>query len=456
MLQKSPNPNQNNFLFPNLLDQLDPKEPLLILGNRICWNYFEDEFKDLYSDIGKPALPIRLMVGLIILKYLENLSDENLVKRWKQNPYYQAFCGQTEFQWKEPCDASELSRFRTRIKAEGGEKILASSIELFGKEVKEDEVCIDTTAQEKNITFPTDAKQYQKIRKGVLKIAKKEGIKLNRTYEKEVKQLKRNTEFGKSSKQKKNAKKATKRLKSIARRLYKEVRSQLSEEDERKYEEEFKLYERMLRQKRKDKNKLYSLHEPHVYCMAKGKIHKRYDYGVKASVVKTKENSVIIGALAFKENMYDGHTLESVLEQVERVAKYRPQIAVTDRGYKGVDKVGETLIVRPEIVKKAKTKKEQEQQRQSRQRFRKRAGIEPVIGHLKSDYRLNRNYLKGFLGDEMNIIMSAAAWNFNKYIRLIIEEMKPIFFPLFSKVLLFPLFFLLIYTRSIVCFFRVD
>lgn len=149
-----------------------------MLAANIPWQYFEDEFAPLYSHRGKPAKPIRLMVGLSILKHLEDLSDEVLVKRWVQNPYYQVFCGEAEFQWSLPCDPSDMTYFRKRIGETGFEKILSSSIALFGKTAQEEEVCIDTTVQEKNVTYPTDAKQYQEIRVKVLKIAKQEGIAL--------------------------------------------------------------------------------------------------------------------------------------------------------------------------------------------------------------------------------------------------------------------------------------
>ena len=185
---KSANPDQQSFLNPNLLDQLNPKHPLLQLARRIDWSFFEDEFATLYSHRGKPSKPIRLMVGLSILKHLEDLSDEVLIQHWVQNPYYQAFTGEVEFQWQLPCDPSDMTYFRKRIGPEGFEKILAVSIVLHEEKACEDEMCMDTTVQEKNITFPTDAKQYRKIHGQLLKLAREEGIALTRTHEKEVKE----------------------------------------------------------------------------------------------------------------------------------------------------------------------------------------------------------------------------------------------------------------------------
>ena len=234
---KIANPNQQSFLHPNLLDQLNPKHPLLQLAKQIDWIYFDSEFGSLYSHLGKPSKPIRLMVGLSILKHLENLSDEVLIQRWVQNPYYQSFTGEIEFQWQLPCDPSDLTYFRKRIGSDGFEKILAVSIALHQDKATEDEVCIDTTVQEKNITFPTDAKQYRKIHGQLLKIARSEAIVLSRTYEKEVKIHKLHTRFATHPKNRKKARKAVKRLKTISGRLLREIQRKMIAEQLEHYAE---------------------------------------------------------------------------------------------------------------------------------------------------------------------------------------------------------------------------
>jgi len=414
MKKPSPNSQQSSFLYPNLMDQLNPKHSLLQLAKAIPWNFLEAEFSALYSHRGKPAKPIRLMAGLSILKHLENLSDEVLVQRWVQNPYYQAFCGETEFQWKLPCDPSDMTYFRKRIGEKGFEKILSVSIVLFGEEAKEEEVCIDTTVQEKNISFPTDAKQYRKIIAQSIKMARRHGIKLERTYAKEVRQLKQHTRFGQHPKNRKKAGKAVKRLKTIAGRLVRVLKRELPDDVLRDHQESLALYERMLQQKRHDKNKIYSLHEPHIYCMSKGKDHKKYEFGTKASITKTKDSNIIIGALAFDRNIHDSHTLPDVLAQVNRLQAYQPGIALCDRGYRGKSRVKDTRIWIPKPPRKNAS---EALIREMRARFQKRAGIEPVIGHLKSDFRLGRNFLKGFVGDQINLMMAAAAWNFRKWMR---------------------------------------
>ena len=181
--------------------------------------------------------------------------------------------------------------------------------------------------------------------------------------------------------------------------------------------EKMALYERMLKQKRGDKNKLYSLHESHVYCMSKGKAHQRYEFGTKASITTTRDSGIVIGALAFEKNIFDGHTVPSVLAQVKRLLKRVPTIGIADRGYRGKSKVNDTRIVTPKPARRNASKETIEL---ARKRFRRRAGIEPIIGHLKSDHRLDRNFLKGFDGDQINLLMAAAAFNFKKWMREVI------------------------------------
>ena len=151
-------------LFFSLGSTLNHKHPLFIPANKIDWEMFEREFSPLYCpDNGRPAKPVRLMVGLLILKHIRDLSDESVVEQWSENNYYQYFCGEQEFQPRVPCEASELVHFRHRIGKEGIELILKESIRINGKDSNDKDVYIDTTVQEKNITFPTDDKLAKKI-----------------------------------------------------------------------------------------------------------------------------------------------------------------------------------------------------------------------------------------------------------------------------------------------------
>jgi len=166
------------------------------------------------------------------------------------------------------------------------------------------------------------------------------------------------------------------------------------------------------------RDKIYSLHEPHISCVAKGKEHKKYEFGAKASVVLTKTGGIIVGAVAHAENLYDGHTLPEVLQQTEALTGSVLAVAIVDRGYRGARRIGDTEILVPGLKPKEQTP---HHNRVMRQRFRRRCAIEPVMGHLKSDYRLARNYLKGFAGDTRNLLLAAAAWNFKKWLNLVVS-----------------------------------
>ena len=393
----------------DLSEMLNPKHPLYLLGERIPWEVFEKEFKDLYGKTGRPAKPVRLMTALLILKQLYDLSDESVIEAWVENPYYQHFSGMRTFQWKFPIDPTDLVYFRKRIGEKGVEKILEVSICMHGEKAKEKEVVIDSTVQEKNITFPTDTNLYRGIIEGCLRIAKEEGLTLRQSYSRTTKALLLDQRFRNHPKNYRKAIKAQKRLKTIAGRLVREIGRKTSE-----YSETLELYIKVLFQKKNDSNKIYSLHEPQVYCIAKGKENKKYEFGSKASIVVTKNSGIIIGALNFKENTYDGNTLSATLSQVESLTKNKPSFAICDRGYRGVSEINGTRILIPSRSKKNATPYEK---RKARLRFRRRAAIEPVIGHLKSDYGLARNYLKGHLGDAVNLMLAAAAFNFSKLMK---------------------------------------
>jgi len=346
-----------------------------------------------------------------------NLGDETFVDRWIENPYWQYFCGETFFQYEKPFDPSEFVHFRRRIGEVGAQKILKLSISLFdSKEVHEKEVLIDTTVQEKNITFPTDSKLHKKIIEGCRKIAEKEDITLRQSYRRIVKQLMIEQRFREHPKKRKKANAAARKLKTIAGRLVRDVERSLDEKDRLNcYDDQLWLYYRVLGQKRDDNNKIYSFHAPAVKCISKGKEHKRYEFGNKSSFVLTKKSGIVVGAMAFEDNIYDGHTLEPQLAQVEDLLGRLPETALVDRGCKGRKSI---LGVNIKIPGSGKGKTAY-QKAKDRERFRRRASIEPIIGHLKQDHRVLRNYLKGVEGDMINTLLAGAAFNMMKMLRKI-------------------------------------
>lgn len=420
MQGKNINKSQLNFLYQTLANQLNPKHELYLLAKEIDWDYFDREFATLYSKDGRPAHPIRLMVSLLLLKHMYNLSDEVLVEQqWEMNPYFQYFSGFDVVQWTHPCASSDLVYFRKRISTDGVEKILQHSIEKHGKDGKDKHVSIDTTAQEKNITYPTDSKLRKKIIDKCVKIATKERIVLRRSYKRTVKQLMRDQYNGNHPKRRKRANAAKRKLKTIAGVLVRELERKLPGEVFHIYKSEIELFNKVLAQEKNTKNKIYSLHEPEVYCMSKGKAHKKYEYGCKASIVLTQNTGIIVGAMTFKENKYDGHTLIDALNQTEVLTGQAPVTATVDRGYKGKKLIGDTQIYIPSPPKKKDTPY---QKSKKRKKFRRRAAIEPIIGHLKQDHRVDINYLKGQIGDSINFILAASAFNYKKLMEKLKEE----------------------------------
>lgn len=418
MLGKSEAQNQKHLFQPLLSEFINMNHELVLLANKIEWKKLEEEFSILYSKTGTPSKPVRLMSGLLILKQLYNLGDETIMQTWVRDPYMQHFCGEAHFQWKFPCDPSDLVHFRKRIGENGIEQIFQQSIHIFNRQMQEDEICIDTTAQEKNITFPTDTKLGIKIIKKCNKIAKSEGIEQRQRYTRKVKEYLLQSRFGNHPKRKKLAKKAQRKIKTIARRLINELERKLNAEKLSVYKQEINIFKKALNQKRNDSNKIYSLHEPDVACIAKGKAHKAYEFGSKVSIARTKTSGIIVGVLNFKGNPHDSQTIEPTLDQHQKLTGVRAKVAIVDRGY--VKKIIKgTQVLKPENGKGLSNY----QKRKNRLRFRRRAAIEPTISHLKHQYRMGKNFLRGVIGDKINAMMAAAAWNFKKWMR----ENKKIF-----------------------------
>ena len=415
--------HENNLFFQDLDSLLNPKNPLYKLSKEIPWEHFEKEFEKYYKNFGRPSKPIRLMVSLLILKQLNNLSDEEVVRRWVENPYWQYFSGMKVFQWEIPCDPTDLIYFRKRIGEQGVKEILKVSIDLHSKDLKTKEVIIDSTVVEKNITYPTDVKLTKKIIDKCNAISKKEGIKLRQSYTRTTKELLQKQRFTRSKKKKKEGLKARRKLKTIAGRLIRDLERKLPADRYEYYKNELELFKQVLLQKRTDKQKIYSLHEPYVKCISKGKESKKYEFGTKASFMITKDKGIIIGALNVG-NEYDGKTIEVALKQSEELTGKKIEILIGDRGYKGIKELNGTKIVIPGKRKKISAY----EKRKIRNYFRRRASIEPVIGHLKNDYGLSRVYLKGETGDNIAIILSAAAYNFKKYINKLRRNFLHYFF----------------------------
>lgn len=270
-----------------------------------------------------------------------------------------------------------------------------------------DTAFIDSTVQEKNITYPTDAKLHKKIVKKVLGIVKKLGLPLRQSYTFVLKKIYRDQRFRNHPKNREKALRADRRLRTIAGRLVRELKRNLKENHD--YDKLLRLFETVLSQRRNSRKKIYSIHEPDVQCISKGKEHKKYEFGNKVSIIRSA-TGIILGAISFR-NEYDGHTIESSLAQVERLTGRKIKVLAGDRGYRGRKEINGTKIMIPDVPKKSDSRY---QKLKKHKLFCKRAGIEPTIGHLKSDYRLGRNFYKGVVGDAVNVLLAAAAYNFKR------------------------------------------
>ena len=404
-------------LFKVPLSQIvSSKQPIVGLTHRIKWDEIEKEFGKYYSENGRPSVPTRTMVGLLLLKSMFSVADEVLIPSWIQNPYWQYFCGEQYFRDTGPCDPSDLVHFRNRIGKEGTEFILKQSVLMHGKDALEESILIDTTVQEKDTTFPTDAKLYQAVMKQCWRIAKSNHIKLHQSFRFLLKQQRLIVRFINQPNKRKLAVKAIKKIKGYAGKLLKEIKRKLPVQTLIEMQESIALFEKVLRQKRGDINKIYSLHEPHIYCIAKGKDHKKYEFGIKASIALTKESGIIVAATTFETNTHDVYTLEQTLDQVFYTTGQLPKEAICDRGYRGKTKIAETKISIPKPIAKDASKREI---LNVKEKFRRRAAIEPIIGHLKFDHRMLRNHLKGIQGDFINCALAAAGFNLKKMLRKI-------------------------------------
>jgi IS5 family transposase len=438
MIGKSPIKSQRDMFRPILDDFIDMDHELVLLANKIDWAYFEKEFAPYYSDQGAPSVPIRLMVGCLMLKHLYNLGDERIPLAWESNPYFQYFCGGVFFEHKFPFDPSDFVHFRNRVGEEGIGKIFAYSVNLYGKEVPKSSkfVLSDTTVQETNTTFPTDAKLCKKVIDKCNKIAEKEGINQRQRYTLESKQLVRDTYNGKHPRRAKQARKAKKRLKTIANIQLRELERKMNEAQKKRYAEDFDLYSRVVNQQKNDKDKVYSLHKSFTRCIAKGKPHKQYEFGNKVGLVTTgkKGKKIITAIKAFLDNPFDGHTIEPLLDQMDSNKLKLPEELVYDRGGKGRAEINGVKIITPNNPKAGDSTYHKQQKRK---KFRARAGIEPIIGHLKTDFRMAQNYLLGEKGIQINAFMAATAWNLKKMIEKLKEEFLCfIFRVLFQQVFL--------------------
>jgi IS5 family transposase len=417
-------------LFRSRLENIiDLRHELVRLAAAIDWGFFDDAFDVFYSEEGRPGIATRMMVGLHILKHMFDLSDEEVCERWVYDPYFQYFCGEAYFQHALPIDRSSMTRWRDRIGPEGLEKVFQESLgvahrtgALRTKDLKR--VTVDTTVQEKAVAFPTDAKLIHRARERLVRLARQHAVPLRQSYARVGKRALIMQGRYRHAKQHKRANRAMRKLKTYLGRTIRDIRRKTAHDEGLgdAFRRPLWLAERVLTQKRRDPYpKVYSLHAPEVECIGKGKAHKPYEFGRKVRVATTNARApggqFVTHMKAFHENPYDGHTLAEVIAEMERWTGIEVERIYVDKGYQGhnypnkfkVYKSGQKRGITPTIKKE----------------LRRRSAIEAVIGHMKTDGRLDRNFLNGRDGDKINAILVGAGYNYRlvlKWLRLLLAR----------------------------------
>lgn len=400
---------------PPIISMVNPNHELVKLTNVMDWRAFDEKFGGFFAlEKGRPPIKTRVVVAVFYLKHTYNLSDVDVVARINENLYWQYFCGLEFFSQSSVCDATSLVRWRKRMGESGMEFLLQKTLEcaLKIKAIKLqdlDDVIVDTTVQEKNISFPTDPKLFNRAREAVVQVAEESGIELRQNYNRTAKHLVTKHSRYSHAKQFKRARKCRKKLQTILGRVLRDASRQL---DETKLKETQKSHLRIARrisdQMRTGKDKVYSFHAPEVECISKGKAHKRYEFGCKVSVATTNRSNWIVGAKALHGRPFDGHTLVSALTQVKELTGKYPSRVYLDKGYKG------TKPPDPDQTRVYLSGQKRGVKGFIKKRLRRRSAVEPVIGHMKRGHRLGRNFLKGIHGDQINAVLAAAGHNMSK------------------------------------------
>ena len=410
-----------NDIFRSRLDQIiDLNHPLAKLARLIDWNFLEHSFGAVYADVpGRPPLPTRLMAGVAILKHMHDLSDEGLCARWIENPYHQYFCGEEFFQHELVFDRSSMTRWRQRM---GEEKLVAlvqeslSAATRAGAAKPADfaQIIVDTTVQPKAITFPTEAKLKHRARELLVRLADKHGVRLRQSYKRIGKSALIKHQRYAHAKQFKRANKALRKLKTYLGRVIRDIQRKIKDDPALReiFAMPLLLAQRVREQVRGQRgHKVYALHAPEVECIAKGKAHKPYEFGVKVSLAtpikRCKGGQFIAHIKALPGNPYDGHTLATIIPDLEKQIGVSLDRIIADAGYRGhnappthkfkVYTTGQKRGLTPAL----------------KRLMRRRPAVEPVIGHTKNEHRMDRNYLAGTEGDCANAVLAGAGYNFS-------------------------------------------
>ena len=440
MLPKERLESGQSDMYRSRLDQIiDLGHPLAKLARLIDWTFLEQAFGAVYADVpGRPPLPTRLMAGIAILKHMHDLSDEGLCARWIENPYYQYFCGEEFFQHKLVFDRSSMTRWRQRM---GEEKLVALVQESLAAATRAGaakptdfaQIIVDTTVQPKAIAFPTDAKLAHRARERLARLAEKYGVRLRQSYKRVGKFALIKQQRYAHAKQFKRANKALRKLKTYLGRVIRDIMRKTKDDPRLReiFAKDLSLARRVREQVRGQRgHKVYALHAPEVECIGKGKAHKPYEFGVKVSLatplLRCKGGQFIAHIKALPGNPYDGHTLATIIPDLEKQIGVSLQRIIADAGYRGhnapathkfkVYTTGQKRGMTPAI----------------KRLMRRRAAVEPVIGHTKNEHRMDNNHLAGRAGDCANAVLAGAGYNFSLLLNWLRDFLRQILAALFA------------------------
>lgn len=408
---------QRDF-FKKRIDEVAHKNhPLVILSNAFDWNMFNKFFGEkFHPDTGRPGLSTRLMVGLHYIKYAYNLSDEALLELFVESPQWQLFCGLEYYTDTPPLDRSSLTRWRQRMGEEKLNLLLKETINVAKRKgmLKRGEletVVVDTTIMEKAIAFPTDSRLYFKALKSLVNLCKKSGIKLRQTYKRKSKQSLFKQARLAHLRKFRLALREQKKLKTYLGRVIRDIQRKCpSWKDNVRLKKLLEISQAVFEQKRNDKNKVYSIHASEVKCYSKGKPHKRYEFGSKVSVAVTAKTCWVLGVKSFTKSVHDVLTLKPALLDVQSLTGAGLKRVFVDKGYRGNKHHPEGLEMNVSGQGKSLSV-------YYRRLARRRNCVEAVIGHLKNDNRMGRNFLLGEQGDEVNALLSGAGKNIRRLMR---------------------------------------
>jgi len=424
MRPKRQKPTGSSDLFKARLDQIiNMKHELVRLADEIDWDWIDEELADLYGATGRAAVPTRFMVGLLFLKHIYGLSDEGVCERWVHDPYFQYFTGEEFFRHELPHERSGMTHWRGRI-GDRLDALLAETLRVAhdtGALKKRDlaRITVDTTVQPKNVAFPTDAKLMLTAIRKLGGAAKKHGVPLRQYYVRVATRAAMMAGRYAHAKQFKRAEGRLKFLRTRLGRLIRDVRRKTADDPALSEALAVPLSRAMQIRKQKQRQrgwKLYSWHAPEVECIGKGKARAPYEFGCKVSITTTnkrcKGGQFVLHAKAFHGNPYDGHTLRTVIEETQALTGREIERAYVDKGYRGHDA--------PNPLRVFRSGQKRGVHGQIKRELRRRSAIEPVIGHLKEEGHLGRNFLKGRHGDQANAVLSAIGYNF----RLILKWLR--------------------------------